>query len=65
MALTPNDLGEIEKLIIKHLDLIQKDISSIKDDVNLLARLNQLDDIRKEPRLRKLYSGGDQHEASI
>jgi len=63
MSLTPEDLAQIEKLIVKHLTPIQKDISAMKDDVNLLARISQLDDIRKEPRLRKLYSDPDQQEA--
>ncbi len=62
MALTPEELGQIEGLLMKHLAPIQKDIAAIKEDVNLLARLNQLDDIRKEPRLRKLYTD-DQQEA--
>ena len=42
---------------------IKDDIKVMKEDLNLLARLNQLDDIRKEPRLRKLYSTDDQMEA--
>lgn len=47
MTLTTEDLGNIEKLIEKHLAPIQKDLTKIKDDVRLLARLNQLDEIRK------------------
>lgn len=55
MALDANDLTEIEALLVKHLSPIKDDIASIKADVKLLASLNQLDEIRKDARLRKLY----------
>jgi prefoldin subunit 5 len=73
MTLTHEDLEAIKTIIQPlqtNLRTLQTDISAIKEDIkamksdlNLLARLNQLDDIRKEPRLRKLYSTDDQQEA--
>ncbi len=66
MVLTTEDLAEIEKLIVKHLvdhlAPIRKDLAAIKEDVNLLANLCQLDEIRKDPRLRKLYIDLDRFE---
>jgi len=38
-----------------YLGPIQKDLAEIKKDTQLLAKLNQLDGIRSEPRLRRLY----------
>jgi hypothetical protein len=74
MTLTREDLEAIKTVIIEPLqadlrilqtdiNAIREDIREMKSDLNLLARLNQLDDIRKEPRLRKLYSTDDQQEA--
>ena len=55
MSLETDDLTKIENLIVKHLSPIREDVASIKADVKLLASLNQLDEIRKDARLRKLY----------
>lgn len=62
MPLSPEDLREIGKLLDTKLEPIKKDISQIKSDLSLISKLNQIDDIRKEPRLRKLYND-DQIEA--
>lgn len=63
MPLDQKDLEAISAIVAKQLQPIKDDIKVMKEDLNLLARLNQLDDIRKEPRLRKLYSTDDQMEA--
>jgi dsRNA-specific ribonuclease len=63
MSLDQEDLKAISEIVAKHLEPIKEDIKVMKEDLNLLARLNQLDDIRKEPRLRKLYETDDQREA--
>ena len=52
MSLETDDLTKIENLIVKHLSPIREDGASIKADVKLLASLNQLDEIRKDARLR-------------
>lgn len=66
MPLDKNDLemiqGIIDKALENHLRPIKQDISQMKRDISLLANLNQLDEIRKEPRLRALYNH-DQEEA--
>jgi|688.fasta_scaffold03035_28 hypothetical protein len=53
----------VEKVLEKQLQSIKTDISQMKADINLLANLNQLDEIRKEPRLRKMYDSKNQIEA--
>jgi hypothetical protein len=63
MPLDQKDLEAISAIVAKQLQPIKDDIKEMKADLNLLSRLNQLDDIRKEPRLRKLYSTDDQQEA--
>lgn len=63
MPLDQKDLDAISAIVAKQLQPIKDDIKEMKADLNLLSRLNQLDDIRKEPRLRKLYSTDDQQEA--
>jgi len=63
MALTPQDLEAISELITKALDPIKADLQKIKDDVGFLARLNQLDAIRGDSRLKILYGKHDQEEA--
>ena len=59
MALDAMDLQKIEQIVTKvvesQLQSIKSDISQMKADLNLLANLSQLDQIRKEPRLRKMY----------
>ena len=62
MALTSEDLQEISKMLDSKLEPIKKDLAQIKSDLSMIAKLNQLDEIRKEPRLRKLYND-DQIEA--
>ena len=63
MSLDSKDLQSISDIVARHLDPIKEDIKMMKQDLNLIARLNQLDDIRKEPRLRALYAEEDQREA--
>lgn len=55
MALTPEDLKEIQKVVDKSLQELKSDVKEMKSDVKLLAKLNQLDDIRKNGRLMSLY----------
>jgi len=62
MSLSSDDLQAIDNLLDTKLGPIKKDISQIKSDLSLISKLNQIDDIRKEPRLRKLYND-DQIEA--
>lgn len=62
MALTPEDLKAIQKVVDKSLEDIKSDIKEMKSDVKLLAKLNQLDDIRKNGRLMALYKE-DKEEA--
>jgi len=62
MPLSTEDLQAIGKLLDAKLEPIKKDILHIKSDLSLISKLNQIDDIRKEPRLRKLYND-DQIEA--
>lgn len=62
MALDSKDLQAIEGLIIKHLAPIHEDIKAIKKDVSDLANLNQLDAVRKDARLRKLYTSSEEQE---
>lgn len=38
---------------------MKSDIKEMKSDVKLLATLNQLDQIKKEPRLRALYNNNE------
>jgi hypothetical protein len=70
MALEQRDLDSIDRLLKSHLEPIRKnidkiemdivsmrkDIDEMKGDLSLLARLNQLDEIRKDARLRVLYT---------
>jgi len=62
MPLSTEDLQQIGKLLDTKLESIKKDISQVKPYLSLISKLNQIDDIRKEPRLIKLYSD-DQIEA--
>jgi hypothetical protein len=55
MALNDNDLQEIRLILDEKLKDIKADIKEMKADVKLLATLNQLDEIKKEGRLRSLY----------
>jgi hypothetical protein len=56
MALTDEDFRLIGDLLDTKLDPIKRDLEQIKSDVSFLAKLNQLDEIRREPRLKKLYN---------
>jgi len=49
------DIDEMKEAL-GALEPIRKDINEMKGDLALLARLNQLDEIRKDARLRVLYS---------
>ena len=40
----------------KDMTEVKKDVSEMKGDLRLLANLNQLDEIKKDKRLRGLYS---------
>lgn len=62
MALTPEDLKAIQKVVDKSLEEVKSDIKEMKSDVKLLAKLNQLDAIRKDGRLMQLYKE-DKEEA--
>jgi hypothetical protein len=63
MALTKEDLHAIERIVERiveriadqKLEPIRVDLKEIKSDVKFLAALNQLDEIKKDPRLRRLY----------
>ena len=60
------DIGELKTGFVsmrKDIDelktgfvLMRKDVDEMKGDLALLARLNQLDEIRKDARLRVLYA---------
>jgi hypothetical protein len=77
MPLDQKDLTAITGAIATQLEPIKKDIARIKKDVeqikadivfmkedlSLLAKLNQLDLIRKDARLRNLYEIHSQKEA--
>jgi len=55
MALTTEDLAAIEQLITKALAPIKADLNEMKKDLSLLATINQLEEIKKDGRLRSLY----------
>jgi hypothetical protein len=57
MALTHGDLQAIEQIITRKLEPIQADLKEIKIDLKFLAALNQLEEIKKDPRLKRLYEG--------
>lgn len=61
MALTQDDLNRISEIIGEKLKPIQEDISTMKADLRVIARLNQLDEIRKDARLKVLYADDQQH----
>lgn len=56
MTLTKEDLTAIENLITQQLQPLKDDIKVIKEDLRVLARLNQLDKIRRDATLRILYA---------
>jgi hypothetical protein len=64
MALTPEDLKAIRAVIKEelesHLSPVKSDLAEIKRDTKLLSKLNYLDAVRGEPRLRKLYSDDEE-----
>ena len=60
MSLSITDLAAIESIVQKGVQPIKDDLKKIKEDVDLLAGLNQLDEIRKDLRLRKLYVDRDE-----
>ena len=65
MSLTKEDLHAIDRLLDQKLDQkldekldpIKKDLAEIKADVKLLAALNHLEEIKRDPRLSRLYQG--------
>jgi hypothetical protein len=57
MALTNGDLQAIEQIITRKLEPIQADLKEIKIDLKFLAALNQLEEIKRDPRLKRLYEG--------
>jgi hypothetical protein len=63
MALSNEDLDSIRAVMREELEAIKLDIKAMKSDLSLLAKINQLDDIRKDSRLRVLYKEDHQEEA--
>lgn len=63
MSLDQKDLDAISNIVARQLEPIKEDIKTMKEDLKILSRLNQLDDIRKEPRLRALYTDDHEKEA--
>jgi 3-dehydroquinate dehydratase len=62
MSLTKEDLKQMSDLLDLKLDpikndvhQIKKDIHQMKKDIKILATINQLDQIKKDSRLRVLY----------
>lgn len=56
MPLNNEDLQAIKEIVNDSLKDIRNDLKSMKADIKLLATLNQLDEIKKDSRLRVLYS---------
>ncbi len=63
MALSKDDLKAIEQIVEKNLKEIKTDLKVMKADVKLLAALNQLDEIKKDSRLRVLYNKEERQKA--
>lgn len=45
------------KIVAEKLEPIEADLKEMKIDLKFLAALNQLEEIKKDPRLKRLYEG--------